>query len=64
MNLVVTIIAILMVADSAFTLGNLTKVESILATAFPNLDIRKLALIEGIAGLIILGIKITTKTLS
>lgn len=64
MNIVITLVAVLMVADSAFTLGNLTKIESILATTFPNLDIKKLAFIEGVVGLIILGIKISTKTLS
>jgi hypothetical protein len=63
MNLVITIIAILMVSDAGFTLGNLHKVESILASTFPDLDIKKLAFVEGLAGLIILGVKFSSNTL-
>ena len=64
MHLVITIIAIIMVADSAFTLGNLSKVETILVSFFPNLDIKTVAMVEGVAGLVILGFKISTKTIT
>jgi len=64
MNLLTTFIAILMFADSLFTLMNLAKVESWLNDYFPNLDIRKLALVEGAAGLLILLMKLATQSFS
>ena len=64
MNLLITIIAVLMVADAAFTLVNLSMVESILKRYFPNLNIKKLALVEGLVGLIVLALKAGTGTLS
>lgn len=63
MNLFTTVIAVLMVADSTFTLINLDKVESMLKSFFPNLNIKLLALIEGAIGMIALLIKIKMKTL-
>jgi len=60
MNTVITIIAILMVADALFTLLNLSKVESLLQNVFPNLNIKKLAVVEGLAGGFILILKIGT----
>ena len=63
MNLLLTIIAIIMVVDSIFTLLNLTKVESILHSVFPKMDVRKLATIEGVVGIIILALKYGTKTI-
>jgi len=64
MNLLTTIIAFLMLADSAFTLANLKKVESWLEELFPNLDIRKLAIIEGAVGLLIILFKLATTSLT
>jgi hypothetical protein len=64
MNLLITIIAVLLVSDASFTLLNLTKVESILKQHFPNINIKKLAAIEGLVGLVILMLKISTGTLS
>ncbi len=64
MNLFLTIVAVLMVSDAAFTLLNLSKVESFLQSRFPNLNIKKLAVVEGIVGIIILFLKINTKTIS
>ncbi len=64
MNLLITIIAVLMVADAAFTLLNLSMVESILKRYFPNMNIKKLALVEGFIGLIVLVLKIGTGTVS
>ena len=62
MNLVITIIGVLMVADSAFTLLNINKVESILHKAFPNLNVKKVAIVEGTAGVLIVGAKIMTNS--
>ena len=64
MHLVVTIIAILMIADACFTLLNLSKVESILQSVFPRMNIKKLAFVEGAAGLAIIILKIGTNTVS
>lgn len=64
MHLVITIIAILMVADACFTLLNLSKIESILHAIFPRMNVRKLAVIEGAAGLIIIILKIGTDTIT
>ena len=64
MNLVITFIAILMVADALFTLTNLAKVETWLSDYFPNLDVRKVAMVEGAVGLFILALKLSTRTLS
>ena len=63
MNLTITVIGILMVTDSLFTLLNFSKVESALHKYFPNLNIKKLALVEGITGAIILMIKFFTQTI-
>lgn len=63
MNLTITIVAVLMIIDALFTLVNLSKVESLLHRAFPNLDIKKVAIIEGFVGFIIISIKISTHTL-
>lgn len=52
-----------MVADSAFTLTNLSKVESILHRAFPKLNIKKTAIVEGIVGFIIILFKLSTQSL-
>ena len=51
-----------MIADAAFTLLNQSKVESVLRNAFPNLDVKKLATVEGVVGLTILSLKIATST--
>lgn len=64
MNLVITIIAVLMVSDAAFTLLNLSKVESFITNYFPNMDVKKLAVVEGAAGLVILLLKLATGTIS
>ncbi len=64
MNLAITIVAVLMVSDASFTLLNLNKVESLLKRYFPNMDIKKLAVLEGVVGLVILLLKISTGTLS
>ncbi|MBT4288132.1 MAG: hypothetical protein HOD92_12420 [Deltaproteobacteria bacterium] len=63
MNLIITIIAVLMVADSLFTLANLSKVESLLHRAFPSLDIKKVAIVEGVVGFIIILVKLSTHSL-
>ena len=60
MNTVITVIAILMVADALFTLLNLSKVESLLQNVFPNLNVKKLAVIEGLVGGFILILKMGT----
>lgn len=62
MNLAITLIACLMIADSLFALLNISKVKSILHKAFPNLDIKKVAIIEGVAGAIIILVKVITQT--
>lgn len=62
MNLILTIVAVLMITDAAFALLNLTKFESLLHTQFPNMNVKKLAVVEGVVGLVILVLKITTAT--
>ncbi|MBU2646309.1 hypothetical protein KKI24_16500 [bacterium] len=64
MHTIITIIAVLMVSDACFTLLNLSKVESILHSMFPRMNIKKLAIIEGSAGLVIILLKIGTNTVS
>lgn len=64
MNLLTSFIALLMLADSLFTLANLAKVESWLNDYFPDLNVRKLALVEGVVGLMILLFKFTTSSLA
>ncbi len=64
MHLVITIISVLMVADACFTLLNLTKVESILHSVFPRMNVKKLAMVEGAAGLAIIILKVSTNTVS
>ncbi|MCP4752020.1 MAG: hypothetical protein GY866_14085 [Proteobacteria bacterium] len=63
MNTIITVVAILMVSDAAFTLLNLSKVESFLNKAFPKMNVRKLAMVEGVVGMVIIIIKISTKTI-
>ncbi|OFZ81488.1 MAG: hypothetical protein A2508_07205 [Candidatus Lambdaproteobacteria bacterium RIFOXYD12_FULL_49_8] len=63
MNLLITFLALLMVADSFFALTNLRKVQNWLEDYFPNLDIKKLALVEGVAGLLILLLKLVSHSL-
>ena len=63
MNLVITIVAVLMVADAAFALVNLSKFESFLQTQFPKMNVKKLAMVEGGVGLIVLVLKIATGTI-
>ena len=64
MHLVITIIAILMIADACFTLLNLSRVESILQSVFPRMNIRKLAIVEGAVGFIVIVLKVGTNTIS
>ncbi|MFH2129633.1 MAG: hypothetical protein ABIK68_04605 [bacterium] len=64
MHTIITIIAVLMVSDACFTLLNLSKVESILHSMFPSMNIKKLAIVEGAAGLVIILLKIGTNTVS
>lgn len=64
MHTFITVIAILMLADACFTLLNLSKVKSIFNEVFPNVDVKKLATIEGAVGLAIIIIKIGTGTIS
>lgn len=64
MHIFITIIAVLMVSDACFTLLNLSKVESMLHSIFPRMNVKKLALIEGAAGLLIIVLKISTNTVS
>jgi hypothetical protein len=64
MNTVITVMAILMVADALFTLLNLSKVESLLLNVFPNLNVKKLAVVEGLAGGFIIILKISTGSVS
>jgi len=62
--MIITIIAVLMISDACFTLLNLTKVESMLHSIFPRMNVKKLAMIEGITGLVIIILKIGTHTVS
>lgn len=64
MNTVISIIAIFMVGDALFTLLNLAKVKTLLFSMFPSLDIKKVALVEGLVGFVILLIKISTNTIT
>ena len=64
MNSVITVIAILMVADALFTLFNLSKVESLLQNIFPNLNVKKLAIVEGLAGGFIILLKFSTDSIA
>ncbi|MBU2515496.1 hypothetical protein KJ966_29620 [bacterium] len=63
MNLFITIIAVLMVSDAAFTLLNLSKVESLITNHFPKMNVKKLATVEGITGIVILFLKLATGTI-
>ena len=63
MNLFTTLIAGLMVGDALFAWANLAKLESFLSQIFPNLDLRKVALVEGGVGIFILLFKLTTHSL-
>jgi len=64
MNIFITTISVLMVIDAAFTLVNFTKVEPMIHRVFPNLDIKTLATIEGLTGLIIIILKLSTDSLT
>jgi hypothetical protein len=64
MHTIITIIAVLMISDAGFTLLNLTKVESMLHSIFPRMNVKKLAMLEGITGLVIIILKIGTHTVS
>jgi hypothetical protein len=64
MHIIITVVAVLMISDAGFTLLNLTKVESMLHSIFPRMNVKKLAMIEGIAGLVIIILKIGTHTVS
>ncbi|MGK0289336.1 MAG: hypothetical protein ACI86H_000773 [bacterium] len=64
MHLFLTIIAFLMVTDALFTWANYDKVESLLKKQFPKLDLKVFAFIEGLIGLLILSIKVFTKTIT
>jgi hypothetical protein len=64
MNLAITIIAVLMVADAGFTLVNFDRIESLLHSLFPKMNVKKLALVEGLVGVVILVIKIKTGTVT
>ena len=64
MKLLTTIIALLMVTDAAFALLNLSKIESFLLSQFPKMNVKLLAVMEGVAGLVILIVKIGTRSIS
>lgn len=64
MDLFITIIAALMVADAVFALLNLGKFESLLKAHFPNMNVKKLAVVEGSVGVVILMLKLATGTLT
>ncbi|NQU66047.1 MAG: hypothetical protein HQ517_17450 [SAR324 cluster bacterium] len=53
-----------MISDACFTLLNLSKIESMLHSIFPRMNVKKLALVEGVAGLAIIILKISTGTVS
>ncbi len=62
MNIAITIVGFLMIADSLFTLLNLDRVESFLHKVFPQLNVKKLAVVEGVVGCAVILIKLYTKT--
>ncbi|OGH01053.1 MAG: hypothetical protein A2600_01330 [Candidatus Lambdaproteobacteria bacterium RIFOXYD1_FULL_56_27] len=64
MNLLTTLIALAMVADSLFALANQATVQSWLKEHFPNLNVRKLAWVEGAVGVLILALKLATSSLT
>lgn len=64
MNLFITVVSVLMISDAAFTLVNLNKVQSLLHSRFPQINVKKLALVEGVVGLVVLALKIVTGTVS
>ncbi|MDH5559307.1 MAG: hypothetical protein OEY59_00460 [Deltaproteobacteria bacterium] len=64
MNLVITIISLLMIIDALFTLLNLSKMESLIHSFFPGMNLKKIALVEGGAGGMILLIKLSTQSLT
>lgn len=63
MNIAITIIAILMLIDALFTLLNLSKVESMIHSLFPHMEVKKVAVIEGAVAAIVLALKVATQTL-
>ena len=63
MNTLISIFATIMIVDSLFTLLNLSKVESVVKVFFPEMNIKKLAMVEGLVGIIIILIKFSTNTL-
>jgi len=64
MNLLTTIIACLMVGDAIFAFINLARLESLIHQLFPQLDLKKVALVEGTVGGVILVFKILTDSFS
>lgn len=64
MNLLTTIIACLMVGDAIFATLNLARLESLIHQLFPQLNLKKVALVEGLVGGAILLFKILTDSLS
>jgi len=64
MHTLISIISVLMISDACFTLLNLSKIESMLHSIFPRMNVKKLALVEGVAGLAIIILKISTGTVS
>lgn len=64
MHLAITVISVLMISDAAFTLLNISKVESFLKEYFPSMNVKKLAMVEGAAGALILLLKIATGTIT
>ncbi|MDX2470870.1 MAG: hypothetical protein QNL04_09890 [SAR324 cluster bacterium] len=60
MHLLTTFIALLMVGDAVFTLTNFARVENMIHQIFPDLDLKKVAFVEGAAGLGIIVLKMIT----
>lgn len=63
MNLFITIVAALMLGDAIFILANFSNLESFISRIFPNLNLKMMAIVEGIVGLFILFLKFKTGTL-
>ena len=64
MNTITSIIAIFMIGDALFTLLNLSRVKSLINSMFPSLDIKKVAIVEGLVGALILVLKVSTRTVT
>lgn len=63
MHTTITLIAVLMLIDALFTLLNLSKVESMIHSLFPHMEVKKIAFLEGAVAVVILTIKVLTGTL-